>query len=39
MYNVEKRMQEIMEAQKITAVERKSKSYSEQLNRLLTFKK
>ena len=37
MYDAEKQMQEIMEAPQITAAE-KSKLYSDQLNRFLTFK-
>ena len=37
MYHAEKQMQEIVEAPQITAVE-KSKLYSDQLNRFLTFK-
>jgi hypothetical protein len=37
MYDAEQRMQEIMEAPQLTAVE-KSKLYSDQLNRLLIFK-
>ena len=37
MYNTEKRMQEIMEAPLLSSWE-KSKLYSDQLNRLLTFK-
>ena len=37
MYNTEKRMQEIMEAPQLSSWE-KSKLYSDQLNRLLTFK-
>ena len=37
MYNTEKRMQEIMEAPQLSPWE-KSKLYSDQLNRLLTFK-
>ena len=37
MYNTEQRMQEIMEVQQLTAVE-KSKLYSDQLNRFLVFK-
>ena len=37
MYNTEKRMQEIMEAPQLSPWE-KIKLYSDQLNRLLTFK-
>ena len=37
MYNTEKRMQEIMEAPQLSSWE-KSKLYSDQINRLLTFK-
>jgi hypothetical protein len=37
MYDVEQRMKEIMEAPQLSAVE-KSKLYSDQLNRFLTFK-
>ena len=37
MYNTEKRIQEIMEAPQLSSWE-KSKLYSDQLNRLLTFK-
>ena len=37
IYDAEKQMQEIMEAPQITAAE-KSKLYSDQLNRFLTFK-
>jgi hypothetical protein len=37
MYDAEQRMQEIMEAPQLTTVE-KSKLYSDQLNRFLTFK-
>ena len=37
MYNTEKRMQEIMKAPQLSPWE-KSKLYSDQLNRLLTFK-
>ncbi len=38
MYDAEKQMQEIMEAPQIITVAEKSKSYSDQLNRFLTFK-
>jgi hypothetical protein len=37
MYDAEQRMKEIMDAQQLSAVE-KSKLYSDQLNRFLTFK-
>jgi hypothetical protein len=37
MYNTEQRMQEIMEPPQLSAVE-KSKLYSDQMNRFLTFK-
>ena len=37
MYDAEQRMQEIMEAPQLSVVE-KSKLYSDQLNRFLTFK-
>jgi hypothetical protein len=37
MYDAEQRMKEIMEAQQLSVVE-KSKLYSDQLNRFLTFK-
>jgi hypothetical protein len=37
MYDAEQRMKEIMEAPQLSAVE-KSKLYSDQLNRFLTFK-
>ena len=37
MYDAEQRMQEVMEALQLSVVE-KSKLYSDQLNRFLTFK-